>query len=364
MKIRDKKGITLIALIITIIIMLILAGVVLSLTIGENGIFKVAKYAVIKTEEEKAREKLELALADLQAHKYTDESYNESNYINLYLKNEGMQVVEDVVTVNGWRFKIDRTTPKIGENLGKGELEGPVIIIPYIGTSSFTIKNEYVYNEEEIDCYTYVLDDVEIKTSEDKEYTIEKELEAESSHTVKVIAKYKDGKTFESNIRTIKTEPRTYLYNNGDECIDITGGWEKAFSTYSGTGEKKKGYLYCYSPEHRSVYSTYFFRTANKISIEGYKKICFKVLVTVHNNGTGGHYAMFGIWDGKSYNYYNGSMIASPNGKMTQISVNINNDISVDIGDIKEETYIIGGISNGGHYDSISTNIYEVWLEK
>ena len=41
---RKENGITLVALIITIILMLILAGVVLSLTIGENGVFKMAKY--------------------------------------------------------------------------------------------------------------------------------------------------------------------------------------------------------------------------------------------------------------------------------------------------------------------------------
>ena len=36
---RNNKGITLIALIITVIVMLILAGVAINLTIGENGIF-------------------------------------------------------------------------------------------------------------------------------------------------------------------------------------------------------------------------------------------------------------------------------------------------------------------------------------
>ncbi len=43
--IRENKGITLIALIITIIILLILAGVALSLTLGERGIFHIAKKA-------------------------------------------------------------------------------------------------------------------------------------------------------------------------------------------------------------------------------------------------------------------------------------------------------------------------------
>ena len=37
---RQEKGITLIALVITIIVMLILAGVAINMTIGDNGIFK------------------------------------------------------------------------------------------------------------------------------------------------------------------------------------------------------------------------------------------------------------------------------------------------------------------------------------
>lgn len=224
---KKQKGITLIALIITIILMLILAGVVISLTLGKNGLFKTAQYAVTKTEEETAREKLELALADLQARKYTDDTYNENEYIDNYLINEEIPISENVAFVNGWRFEIDRTVPKIGQNLGKGKLESVAITTPYVGTTSFTTKISYVYNEEEIESYTYKIDGTEAKTITEKEYTTENELEAESTHTVQVVAKYKNnGKTIESNIVTIKTEPRTYLYNNGDECVDITGGWK------------------------------------------------------------------------------------------------------------------------------------------
>ena len=50
-----NKGITLLALVITIIILLILAAVTLNLTIGENGVFTKAKYA--KEQYEKAQEK-------------------------------------------------------------------------------------------------------------------------------------------------------------------------------------------------------------------------------------------------------------------------------------------------------------------
>lgn len=44
-KIRNTKGITLISLVVTIIILLILAGVTIAILIGENGILKISQYA-------------------------------------------------------------------------------------------------------------------------------------------------------------------------------------------------------------------------------------------------------------------------------------------------------------------------------
>lgn len=43
---KSQKGITLVSLVITIVIMLILAGVSISLVIGQKGIFKKSKNAV------------------------------------------------------------------------------------------------------------------------------------------------------------------------------------------------------------------------------------------------------------------------------------------------------------------------------
>lgn len=57
---KKQKGITLIALIITIIIMLILSGVVINLAIGKNGLFKTAKQAAKNYTNSEAKE-----LADL-----------------------------------------------------------------------------------------------------------------------------------------------------------------------------------------------------------------------------------------------------------------------------------------------------------
>ena len=58
------KGITLIALVVTIVVLLILAGVSISMLTGNNGIITQAQNAKNKTEEAEEKEKIELAVLD------------------------------------------------------------------------------------------------------------------------------------------------------------------------------------------------------------------------------------------------------------------------------------------------------------
>ena len=55
-----KQGITLIALIITIIVLLILAGVTMSFVVGDNGVLTQAQKAKIRTDKESAEEEVKL----------------------------------------------------------------------------------------------------------------------------------------------------------------------------------------------------------------------------------------------------------------------------------------------------------------
>ena len=66
---KKQNAITLIALIITIILMLILAGVVIGLTLGKNGLIKVAVQANKNQTISKMKEELVLALHKLQLNK-------------------------------------------------------------------------------------------------------------------------------------------------------------------------------------------------------------------------------------------------------------------------------------------------------
>ena len=114
-----ERGITLIALIITIIILLILAGVTINVILGENGLFNIAKQAGEDYKQAGAREKLEAVLVELQADKITKPEYNEKDYIDNRLKQNNMEVEGDIVTVEGWQFEIDRSIPEIAQSLGK-----------------------------------------------------------------------------------------------------------------------------------------------------------------------------------------------------------------------------------------------------
>ena len=63
---KQAQGITLIALVVTIIVLLILAGVAISLTVGDNGLFRRAENSADTWQEASEREAIELAVAGMQ----------------------------------------------------------------------------------------------------------------------------------------------------------------------------------------------------------------------------------------------------------------------------------------------------------
>ena len=63
-KLKENKGITLIAMVITIIVLLVLAGVSIAMLTGENGIFTQAQRAKFFTEIQELNERIELSKLD------------------------------------------------------------------------------------------------------------------------------------------------------------------------------------------------------------------------------------------------------------------------------------------------------------
>ena len=75
---KNKRGITLIALIITIIVLLILAGVSISMVVGENGVLNRATDASKKTNEAKDEELRQMAIAEA-AMNFENTEYEDKN---------------------------------------------------------------------------------------------------------------------------------------------------------------------------------------------------------------------------------------------------------------------------------------------
>ena len=116
--VKKNGAITLIALVITIVILLILVGVSIKIIISGE-IIKKAQKTVVAYEENEAREKLEIVLANLKIDKQVDKNYNKEEYLEEKLESQGIIVIEDTAIVDGWSFGINKEELKIEASLGK-----------------------------------------------------------------------------------------------------------------------------------------------------------------------------------------------------------------------------------------------------
>ena len=91
--IRKKNGITLIALVITIIVLLILAGVSIAMLTGENGILTQAQKAKNETEEARIEEENRITDYEDYISQYTNGGYVESKGVNAPVLKDNMELV-------------------------------------------------------------------------------------------------------------------------------------------------------------------------------------------------------------------------------------------------------------------------------
>ena len=106
---KENRGVTLVALVITIIVLLILAGVSISLVVGDNGVLNQAVNAADATNKSAATTELEMAVtaavADYMEDKYTGTTGSSSINLTTYLTTSAFEPnVADgfTITVNNW----------------------------------------------------------------------------------------------------------------------------------------------------------------------------------------------------------------------------------------------------------------------
>ena len=117
---KKQKGITLIALVVTIVVLLILAGVSIAMLRGDNGIVTKAGEASSATKEANAKEKIELIL-----NEYQTENYDKQKELLQFLqekKDEGKldEVIDNgnnkiTVRVDGYTYQVDQDSYTLSE---------------------------------------------------------------------------------------------------------------------------------------------------------------------------------------------------------------------------------------------------------
>lgn len=140
-----KKGITLISLVVTIIVLLILAGITISMLFGENGLLNRATDATEEYSKAEAKEKVELVLSEYVIDKATGKNDNFANFLRKNLQvgvaeNDDntysfilgeWQVVTDenrVISIEKFKLDIDKTYPNVASMKEDTELTDGLLV--------------------------------------------------------------------------------------------------------------------------------------------------------------------------------------------------------------------------------------------
>lgn len=122
---KQQKGVTLVALVITIIVLLILAGVSIAMLTGDNGVLTKAKSSQSETVRAEAKEKVSLAINTIMANKADTSSTSEDpkqitgENIVTVINREGGTAINVTEGVTGKNFKVKITIGnKIAEVTG------------------------------------------------------------------------------------------------------------------------------------------------------------------------------------------------------------------------------------------------------
>ena len=123
-KLKERKGITLIALVITIIVLLILAGVSIAMLTGENGILNQANKAKTETAYKGAEEKVKLAIMGARADDGQMTAEELTREVGLQGGSTTSTEFPAEVQMDGYTFTVDNTG-KITGNEGGGTTPTP-----------------------------------------------------------------------------------------------------------------------------------------------------------------------------------------------------------------------------------------------
>ena len=235
-----NTGITLIALIITIIILLILAGVAIHFTLGENGILRNAETAGKKYSEASVKETIQNILADMQMEeikngrkldleKLAQNLASKDNNITITEYEEGAKELKGTYTINGQEYEFtinnkfevevkestDEKIVKIEEIIWENGKPKVTLTSSQEGTIEYKDENgEWKPYNEEVNVKEGDTLTVRVKTSSGttKEETIViKDKTAPTEFTIEIANEFIKAKAVTVNLKTTPVDNETGL---------------------------------------------------------------------------------------------------------------------------------------------------------
>lgn len=378
---NKQNGITLIALVITILVLIILAGVVIAFTMGKNGIFIASKNAKKKYQTSEVQEQLEMAIANEQLgnlDKFTLADLKD-------LKIDNAQVTLGVLYRNAvvkkgsetYNFLIDenlKVTYQENTNFGETGTSVPNES-ELIQDFDITIEENGTYIKAQVNNiqekeaasvrgYIYMLDNNIINIQSENTYLY---TNLDMNHEYKITVKLIDSHgNLKEKSTMVNTSDKTYIYKDGNEYTDITGGWTLV-TAGGGTGSKEKDHLYLYSPVVLATHTTEYYKTAKTINTSKYKEMKAEITLTKYNNGNGGTEISYGLYNNTYSTSNSGHFLNASKKKVMDRQIN---EVKEFVLDIKNNTYNLypfvyaragGGSDNGG--DTIAMKVHKVWFE-
>ena len=237
-QLKINKGITLIALVITIIVFLILAGVTIATLTGDNGILTKAQNSKEKNAQKTVEEQINLAV---QASRINEGLVINKEILEQELTNNGIEITKSENDELPWTVKKDGYVYTISENgeikekegiaittgdieILKGSTEGKKVSAQILSGETGTIKWEHTGN-------------ITLSATEGNEITVNVNSNANAGDTATITARI-DGKTYQDSINV---KIVTQVTSVTAEKIEVSIGDKKKIEKITATPENAEG---------------------------------------------------------------------------------------------------------------------------
>ena len=237
-RVNGKNGITLIALVITIIVLLILAGVTIATLTGDNGILTKAQNAKEKNAQKTVEEQINLAV---QASRINEGLVINKEILEQELTNNGIEITKSENDELPWTVKKDGYVYTISENgeikekegiaittgdieILKGSTKGKKVSAQILSGETGTIKWEHTGN-------------ITLSATEGNEVTVNVNSNANAGDIATITARI-DGKTYQDSINV---KIVTQVTSVTAEKIEVSIGDKKKIEKITATPENAEG---------------------------------------------------------------------------------------------------------------------------